>query len=756
MLSLGLGIASSSIVRRAGGGPSLDLDFLSDTLDSRVSFSRASMAWQTDATGTLTTAPHNLLAHSDFFANSAWVKTACTIVANNAAAPDGTMTADTITFSSGTGLMRQTVGAGVVVAGTTYTFSMWVRLVSGSASINIDINDGTATNITVTTSWSRISWTAAAGAGSGGWIDFRSNAAAVWEIWGAQLEQHPSARPYLSTGVKNLIGFTEAFDNAAWVKTRATVTANQAISPNGLMDADKLIEDGTANNTHFMHQAYTAAGNTTYTYSVFLKAAERTFAMVQVGGFAQQVASNVVYIDLTTGTYTATDPARTTVTSAGDGWWRVSSTVTTISTGGSLLPSVYTAAVMGSASYTGSGSGGIYVWGAQMSASGSLDAYSPNTSAAPASTAYHGPRLDYDPVTKAARGLLVEEARTNLVPGTMSSATYWSVVNTSALSGAISPDGTANAFTMSGIAAGTTNYGMNIAATSIPTITPGPMTGSVFIKAGTAAWFRFIIADATTPTIGAQCYFQPSTGTFGTVGFQSGSPTAISAAVQTLANGWFRISLTATLGTSTTATLLLRMTSANNATTDTGGNTVILYGPQLETGSFASSYIPTTTAAATRAADVATIASLTGWYNQAEGTLFAEIETPSQAANPATGVSFGLSTGAFGDSTYLSHTNSGDYMGVTSGGTTVATVGYGTIQGGVRKVAGAYKLNDFAFSRAGAAVATDTSGAVSAAAVVASLGKGPWGNSNYLGGYIRRVRYWPTRRPNAELQSLTA
>jgi hypothetical protein len=741
--------------------PSLDLDFLSGTLDSRVSFSRASMAWQTDATGTLTTAPHNLLTHSDFFANSAWVKTACTIVANNAAAPDGTMTADTITFSSGTGLMRQTVGAGVVVAGTTYTFSMWVRLVSGSASINIDINDGTGTNITVTTSWSRISWTAAAGAGSGGWIDFRSNAAAVWEIWGAQLEQHPSARPYLSTGVKNLIGFSDDLSVASWAKNAATITANNTVSPNGDLTADTFVPSVT-NTTHYVQSnTIPVVAGATYTLSFYLKAAGYNWVRLFFSGVTFPNGNRAASFNLATGTVGATASGVTArISDAGNGWYRCSITAAASSTGsdpaGFALNTVDTFAL---GSFAGDGTSGVHSWGAQMSASGSLDTYSPNAAAAPTSATYHGPRFDYNAVTKAARGLLVEEARTNLAAGTLTGGTYWTGVGTgsSIASGATAPDGTTNGVTVT--EGGTvTSYGLNQASTVTITAS-SPVTASIFVKAGTSNWYRMLLINNLTPTVAAQAWFDVTAGTVGTVNIftqAGGVPTGFSASIQDAGGGWWRCSLTATLATATTAAIMTRIVSSDAVSSDVGGKTMSFWGPQLEVGAFATSYIPTTTAAVTRAADTPSIPTLAGWYNATEGTLFAEVETPSQAAYVTTGVSFGLSSGAFGDSVYLSHTNNGDYMGVTSSGTTVATAGYGTIQGGVRRVAGAYKLNDFALSRAGAAPATDTSGTVSATATAASVGKAPWAAGNYLNGYIRRVRYWPTRRPNAELQTLTS
>jgi hypothetical protein len=54
---------------------------------------------------------------------------------------------------------------------------------------------------------------------------------------------------------------------------------------------------------------------------------------------------------------------------------------------------------------------------------------------------------------------------------------------------------------------------------------------------------------------------------------------------------------------------------------------VFLWGAQLEAGGFATSYIPTTTGSVVRSADVCSItgANFTSFYNQSEGTLFADV-----------------------------------------------------------------------------------------------------------------------------------
>jgi hypothetical protein len=182
-----------------------------------------------------------------------------------------------------------------------------------------------------------------------------------------------------STARTNLLTYSQAFDNAAWSKTRATVATSSAVAPDGTATAYKLTEDTTASNTHNIIRNVTVAANTTVTYSVFVKAAERTWACVQIGNFSNQTNAQAVYINLATGELTASDMSRAKVTAYPNGWYRVSTTVTTIGSSVTLAPSVYTALLGTSATYTGDGTSGIHVWGAQLEVGGTVTSYVPTT-----------------------------------------------------------------------------------------------------------------------------------------------------------------------------------------------------------------------------------------------------------------------------------------------------------------------------------------------------------------------------------------
>lgn len=163
----------------------------------------------------------------------------------------------------------------------------------------------------------------------------------------------------------NLLTYSEQFDNAAWVKTGATVTANTAVAPDGTLTADKLVED-TSVSSHYTLQNITPTASTNYTGTIFVKAAGRGFALFGLaGGGSDDFAS----INLSTGATAVVTGSLVahSATNVGNGWWRFSITKLTSSTA-QLAFDIRTSTngVWANQSYTGDGVSGIFVWGAQI------------------------------------------------------------------------------------------------------------------------------------------------------------------------------------------------------------------------------------------------------------------------------------------------------------------------------------------------------------------------------------------------------
>ncbi len=197
----------------------------------------------------------------------------------------------------------------------------------------------------------------------------------------------------------NLLQQSETFENSAWNKIGSSTISNLTTAPNGTLTADKLVEN-TSTGFHRAVQAISGSIGSTYTFSVYLKASERNWALVWFDG---EPAGT--YVNLTTGALGTVSAGVTASTaSVGDGWWRCLITKTIVA---SANVSVYTATGNNGASYTGDGTSGIFVWGAQLVEGADQLPYFPTTDR------LNVPRLSY--MYGSCPALLLEPQRTNSI-----------------------------------------------------------------------------------------------------------------------------------------------------------------------------------------------------------------------------------------------------------------------------------------------------------------------------------------------------
>ena len=174
----------------------------------------------------------------------------------------------------------------------------------------------------------------------------------------------------------NLLRFAQEFDNAGWTKSASvSVTANATTAPDGTTTADKLAEAVTTSLTFNASQAagsFTAGQSATY--SVYVKAAERTQAMIRILAGGAFGTTAYVYVDVSAGTITfASGVTASSVTPAGNGWYRFS--ITAIASGsGSCSCSVFLAS-SNINTYPGVVGNGLFVWGAQLESGTDTTAY---------------------------------------------------------------------------------------------------------------------------------------------------------------------------------------------------------------------------------------------------------------------------------------------------------------------------------------------------------------------------------------------
>jgi len=346
-------------------------------------------------------------------------------------------------------------------------------------------------------------------------------------------------------------------------------------------------------------------------------------------------------------------------------------------------------------------------------------------------------RFDYDPVTLVSRGLLIEEARQNILrnstmvgavagtPGTL--PTNW-VFSGTAVTRQLVSISTVNG--MSGITLRFSGTPNTTAAQQLFTD-----DGTITISAGSAYTSTFYVSlVAGTPP---QFTLRLDQEAGGTVFTPSSSLTRYENTR----------TATGTVGRST-----LRWAYADTVTPV--DFTIFVAMPQLELGAFATSAIPTTTAAATRAADVASMP--TGpWFNAAQGTLAVEYQVP-QASIPALNpgpieIDDGTTANLIGVRQNTPNTTliSGYIANASQGGMTFATSWAANTPSRV------------GFTYNGTAITTSINGAATTGGSFSALPTGltrvSFGTvrGGTINGAISRVRYWPRAQAGGELQGNT-
>ena len=558
---------------------------------------------------------------------------------------------------------------------------------------------------------------------------------------------------------QNLLTYSQEFDNAAWVKASATITANTSTAPDGTTTAE-TINEGTASAGHNINQSFSLAANTTYTLSCFAKNIDGQYIVLGLRGGASTYA--YATFNLSIGTVTISEAVgtgysvtSTSITDAGNSWYRCVLTIvtgTTISGTNPIRISMSDGTTITSdaiPSYTGTNRS-IYIWGAQLEQRSAVTAYTPTTTAAITNyipvlqTAASGAaRFDCNPVTRESLGLLIEESRTNLLTyssdytqaaWTKSAVTVTNTVN-------IAPDGSQTA-SLVGDTAATSSF---LLAGTATLITATSYTFSVYAKAQSNS-----LIQLTFDRVGSGNYanFNLSTGVISKLGSSS------TAVISPAGNGWYKCSITATTvngGAGSAKVYLINDANSVQAPsyTGTGLLSVFLWGAQLEVGAFATSYIPTVASQVTRAADAASMTgtNFSSWYNIEQGSIY--ISGIRQAVGQTL---YRIDDGsATSNSIYSSVGNGGSgqrHLQIFSSSVSQASIDAGDILANTAvSLAGAYATNNFAVSFNGATVGTDTSGTIQV-------------NVNRLliaeNGTTKRIAYYPVRLSNTELQGLTA
>lgn len=543
----------------------------------------------------------------------------------------------------------------------------------------------------------------------------------------ASLAMGYDATGKLTYGPNNLLLQSQTFGVAPWSIARASITSDAIAAPDGTLTADKLVED-TSTNTHQAAQNRNIPVGQAV-YSIYAKAAERTWAFFEVVSGA---TDRYAYVDLATGAV-GSGNYTPTVTDAGGGWWRVTFVFAALATSATVY--AFSASANGGVSYTGDGTSGIYLWGAQLEAvtyQTTPSTYYPTTSAA-----YYGPRLVYDPVTLASQGILVEEARTNIAlqSQTFDNASWSKARATITANAATSPDGTTNADAFNEDATAASGHELVQAFTKAASAVT--YTSSVFVKKGGRDWI--CVTNWDNSANGNRFWFNVNTGVIGSTSTFGTPFTSTSYSIQQAPNGFWRCITTFTTNTATAMALTYYSCAADGSTTPaTGLNAVGLYlwQAQLEAGTGASSSIPTTTASVTRAADDAV---LTGLSVPDGCTVMFEAYTPAFVSTDAR---MSLSDGTTSNrlESRVANTTSADIRS-TVGGSGLLTQTVTVAAGSLNKVA-ASSLNGVFAGAVNGVLGSPASGGTMPTLTQLDIGKNPGSSIRYWNAPINRMRVW--------------
>jgi hypothetical protein len=320
------------------------------------------------------------------------------------------------------------------------------------------------------------------------------------------------------------------------------------------------------------------------------------------------------------------------------------------------------------------------------------------------------PRFDYDPVTLAPKGLLIEEARTNLAQQSSDYNTgFWSKTSVSLTTGIDDPAG----------------------GTSATTLTATSASGLIQ---------QAVIGGVSGTTYSASFWIRRRTGT-GQISLRCGDLTLIPI---TVTSSWVRYTVTAVASTATVRLAVVLTTS---------GDAVDVWGAQIEAGAFATSYIPTLASQVTRNADVVSMTgtNFSDWFNASEGTLACEFGYigPPKANGAVASINNNTTSNRLlsvevGTTSGLIATSTSGFSGATIAAMVIGNT-YSTSLG--------VNTTQFAFAYNGNAT-TQQAGTINATAMTQLEFGGLAGQSTRVQNiYLKNCYYYPQRLTNNEIRA---
>ena len=179
----------------------------------------------------------------------------------------------------------------------------------------------------------------------------------------------------LENSSTNLVTYSEDFSQSYWTKEKTSITSNVVISPDGTLNASKLVED----SSNGLHRTYsnliTTSQNNNYTSTVFAKKGGRDIFGIQTSSSAQPF----VWFNLDKGIIELQESGIVgKIESLPNGWYKCSATWNSSSATNDRV-FIQLAQSISNTSYTGDGTSGVYIWGAMFEQNSIASSYIPTS-----------------------------------------------------------------------------------------------------------------------------------------------------------------------------------------------------------------------------------------------------------------------------------------------------------------------------------------------------------------------------------------
>jgi hypothetical protein len=533
---------------------------------------------------------------------------------------------------------------------------------------------------------------------------------------------------------------TYSQDANNWSSVQATRDSSSESDPFGGTSAGEYTASGTSAGYVFASTSPSWSSGQVVTGSVYVRDIDSAYVQLTFGT-ATFGTGQYQNFDLSSGTKgTGAGMIDSIITSVGGGWYRLSITAQSTTSGSGGVIIVFVPSASSTRLLTPNAGQTLQIFGIQTELGLVATDYIETTTAA----VYEGitdniPRINYE---NGIGSFLLEPQRTNLVPySEYYDASDWVKGNVSITSNATtSPEGVVNASKLIEDSSNSTHYIADTISTS------SGVTHSLFVFAKKAE-NRYIRLSRAGGSVGVG--FDLENGDFVAGGGAIGD-------TEDLGNGWYKcIMIFDTNVTSTQIRVELSsfLSAVNNTYLGNGTSGVYIYGAQLEASSYATSYIPTYGSSVTFASESCNNAGNSSLFNDSEGVLYAEM---AALANDGTNRRISLSDGTTNNRIVFSYSSTSNQFQTFLANPSVQFNFYHTLSDSTdfNKIAVKYKLNDFALWINGVEVATDVSGTLPVGLYRINFDEGSGASDFY--GKTKMVATFKQALSDSELECLTS